>query len=122
MCTTCIHLNKKKGFPGGSAGKEYTCNVGELGSIPRLERSPGEGNGYPLWYSGLDSSMDRIVQGVTKSQKWLRDFHFQEEERPYVDSKEADICKPGRNLSERAESAWPLILPLPGLEMPLSKL
>ena len=41
------------GFPGGSAGKESACNVGDLGSIPGLGRSPGEGNGYPLQYSGL---------------------------------------------------------------------
>ena len=42
-----------KGFPGGSDGKEYTCNVGDLGLIPGLGRSPGEGKGYPLQYSGL---------------------------------------------------------------------
>ena len=44
---------------GGSDGKESTCNVGELGSIPRLGRSPGEGKGCPLQYSGLENSMDR---------------------------------------------------------------
>ena len=42
------------GFPGGSAGKESACNVGDLGSIPGLERSPGEGNGYPLKYCALE--------------------------------------------------------------------
>ena len=41
------------GFPCGSAGKEYACNAGDRGSIPRLGRSPGEGKGYPLQYSGL---------------------------------------------------------------------
>ena len=46
------------GFPGASAGKESTCNVGDLGSIPGLGRSPGEGKGYPLQYSGLKNSMD----------------------------------------------------------------
>ena len=50
------------GFPGGSAGKESTYNVGDLGSIPGLERSPGEGNGYPLQYSGLENSMDCTVR------------------------------------------------------------
>ena len=64
------------GFPGGSGGKESACNVGDLGSIPQLERSPGEGNGYPLQYSGLESSMDCIVYGVTKSRTWLNEFHF----------------------------------------------
>ena len=56
-----------KGFPGDSAGKESTCNVGDLGSIPGLGRSPGEGKGYPLQYSGLENSMDCIVNGVTES-------------------------------------------------------
>ena len=44
------------GFPGGLAGKEYTCNAGDLGSIPGLGRYPGEGKGYPLQYSGLEHS------------------------------------------------------------------
>ena len=64
------------GFPGGSAGKESTCNVGDLGLIPGLGRSPGEGKGYPLKYSGLENSMDCIVHGAAKSQTWLSDFHF----------------------------------------------
>jgi len=42
------------GFPGGSARKESACNAGDLGSIAGLERSPGEGKGYPLQYSGLE--------------------------------------------------------------------
>ena len=41
------------GFPGGSDSKASACNVGDLGSIPGLGRSPGEGKGYPLQYSGL---------------------------------------------------------------------
>ena len=45
------------GFPGGSAGKESACNVGDLGLIPGLGKSPGEGNGYPLQYSGLENSI-----------------------------------------------------------------
>ena len=64
------------GFPCGSAGKESACNVGDLGSIPRLGKSPGEGKGYPLQYSGLENSMDCIVHGVAKSQTRLSDFHF----------------------------------------------
>ena len=47
------------GFPGGSDGKESACNAGDLGSIPGLGRSPGEGNSYPLQCSGLENSMDR---------------------------------------------------------------
>ena len=49
------------GFPGGSAGKESAHNVGGLGSIPGLGRSPGEGKGSPFQYSGLENSMDCIV-------------------------------------------------------------
>ena len=67
------------GFPCGSAGKESTCNVGDLGSIPRLGRSSREGQGYTLQYSGLENSMDCIVHGVTKNQTWLTfifTFHF----------------------------------------------
>ena len=45
----------------GSHGKESTCNVGDLGSIPGLGRSPGKGNSYPLQYSGLENSMDRVA-------------------------------------------------------------
>ena len=48
------------GFPGGSASKESTCSVGDLSSNPGLGRSPGEGNGYPLQYSGLENSVDCI--------------------------------------------------------------
>ena len=50
-----------KGFPGGSAGKEPACHAGDLGSIPGLGRSPGEGNGYPPQYTGLEKSLDCIV-------------------------------------------------------------
>ena len=56
------------GFPYGSAGKESTCNVGDLGSIPGLGRSPGKWKGYPVQYSDLENSMDYIVHGVAKSQ------------------------------------------------------
>ena len=49
-------------FPDGSVCKESTCNAGDPSSILRLERSPGEGEGYLLWYSGLENSMDCIVQ------------------------------------------------------------
>ena len=64
------------GSPCGSAGKESACSVGDLGLIPGLVRSPGEGKEYPLQYSGLENCMDCIVLGVTKSQTWLSDFHF----------------------------------------------
>ena len=55
-------------FPGNSAGKESTCNEGDLGLIPGLGRSPGEEKGYPLQYSSLENSMDCTVHGLSKSQ------------------------------------------------------
>ena len=69
------------GFPGGSAGKESACNVGDLGSIPALGTSPGEGHGNPLQYSGLENYMDRgawqaAVRGVAKSRTQLSDSHL----------------------------------------------
>ena len=66
------------GFPCGSAGKESTSNAGDLDLIPWLGRSPGEGKGHSLQYSGLENSMDCIVHGVTKSWTQLSDsqFHF----------------------------------------------
>ena len=66
--------HSKLGFPCGSVGKESTSNVGDLGLIPALGRSPGEGKGYPLQYFGLENSMDCIVHGVIKSQTWLSDY------------------------------------------------
>ena len=63
------------GVPCGSADKESTCNLGDLGLIPGLGRSPGEGKGYPLQYSGPENSVDCIVHGVAKSQTRLSDFH-----------------------------------------------
>ena len=67
-----------KGFPHSSDGKESVCNARDLGSIPRLGRSPGEGNGNPLQYFCLENSMDRgawraTVHGVAKSWTQLSD-------------------------------------------------
>ena len=69
------------GFPGSSAVKASACNAGDLGSIPGLGRSPGEGNGNPLQYSCLENPVDggawwATVHEVTKSQKRLSDFTF----------------------------------------------
>ena len=64
-CDLCV-ICDPQAFPGGSAGKESTCNVGDLGSIPGVGGTPGEGNSYPLQYSGLENSMDSIVHGGRK--------------------------------------------------------
>ena len=65
-----------RGFSGGSNGKESSCNAGDSSLILGLGRSPGEGKGYPLWYSGLENSMDCIIHGVAKSRTQLSNFHF----------------------------------------------
>ena len=64
------------GFPRGSVGEESACNAGDLGLTPGLGRFPGEGNSYPLQYSGLENPMNYIVHGVAKRQTRLSDFHF----------------------------------------------
>ena len=71
-------------LPGGSDSNESACNVGksacnvgDLGLIPRLGKSPGDGNFYPLLYSGLENSMAYIVHGVTKRRTQPSDFHRQ---------------------------------------------
>ena len=56
---TGLGLGKITSFPGGSDGKESTCNAGDLGLIPGSGRSPGEGNSSPLQYSCLETFMDR---------------------------------------------------------------
>ena len=66
----------KEGVPDSLADKEAACNAGDLGLIPELGRSPGDGNSYPLQYPGLENSTDCIVHGVAKSQTQLSDFHF----------------------------------------------
>ena len=70
-----------KGFPGGSELKAFACNVGDLGSIPGLGISPGEGNGNPLQYSCLENPKDGDACGLqsggfAKSQIGLSDFTF----------------------------------------------
>ena len=62
------------GFPGGSAGKESSYSAGDLGLVPGLGRSPGEGKGYPRQYSGLENSHG--FHGVLKSRTHLSNFHF----------------------------------------------
>ena len=71
------------GFPGSSAGKESTCSVGDLGSIPGLGRSLGEGKRYPLQYSGLENSMDCSLWGRKESDV-VGDFHFHSDGTLYL--------------------------------------
>ena len=76
-----VVLIKHLGFPGGSEVKASACNAGDLGLIPGLGRSPGEGNGNPLQYSCLENPMDggawwATIHGVAKSRTRLTDFTF----------------------------------------------
>ena len=73
--TKPLFLNKEA-LQQKTVGKESSCNARDPGSIPGLGRSAGDGIGYPLQYSGMENSMDCIVDGVTKSQTRLSDFHF----------------------------------------------
>ena len=77
------------GFPCGSDGRESACNVGDLGLIPELGRSHGEGEDYPFQYSGLENSVDCIVHGLTKSWTLLSNFHS-----PLQDPQQAHIPVP----------------------------
>ena len=61
-------LPPEKSVCSGSEGKASACNMGDMGSIPGLGRSPGEGNSYPLQCSGLENPMNCIVHGVTECQ------------------------------------------------------
>ena len=66
VCCSFINSNLSRGLPWRFSGKESTCNEGDVGLIPGLGRSSGEGNGYPLQYSGLENSTDCIVHGRHK--------------------------------------------------------
>ena len=83
------------------------CNAGDLGSIPRFGRSPGEGKGNPLHCSGLENSMDCIVHGVTKSQTQLSDVHFH-----LFIFRKSDIEDCVKNRPSRLSDPWALLLPL----------
>ena len=84
-----IYLSlQRTGFPCGSAGKEFAYHEGDLGSILRLGRSPGEGKGYPLQYSCLENSMDCIAQGGSLKVRhdWvtLTSLHFREQSLDFM--------------------------------------
>ena len=79
--TERLSLSISLSFPSGSYSKESACNAGDLGSVPGLRNSSGEGNGNPLQYSCLENSMDRgawqaTVHGAQRVRQWLSDFHF----------------------------------------------
>ena len=71
-----LHLSYNVGFPDNSVVKESACNAGNPGLIPGSGRSPGEGKGYLVQYSGLENFMYCTVHGVAKNRARLSDFHF----------------------------------------------
>ena len=96
------------GFHCGSTGKESSCNAGDLGLISGLERSPGEGKGYPLQHSGLENSMDCIVHGVSKSWTRLSNFyfHFTTQFTEYILNFSANPLFPLKQREETLCSSW----------------
>jgi len=100
----------------GEAGKESACYVGDLGSIPGLGRSPGEGKGYPLQYSGLENSMDYTVHGVAKSRTQLSDFHFNS--LHYITPPETEQDPAGSFQGQSLPSTLPPTLGIPFLLFP----
>ena len=70
------------GFPGGSAGKESTCNAGNPGSIPRSGRSPGEGIGYPLQYSWASLVAQRVKNMPAMWETWVQSMGWRKEWLP----------------------------------------
>ena len=80
MLPTLVFL----GFPCGSAGKEYAHNTGELGSIPGLGRSPGEGRSYILQYSDLEDK--------TLLHKQIHKCHKKKKKKPLVTSQSLAQC------------------------------
>ena len=102
------------GFPCGSAGKEPTCNAGDLGLMPGLGRSPREEKGYPLQYSGLENSTDSIVHEVANSQTQLSDFHFTyADDTTLITGNEEELRSLLVNVKEKSEKA--------GLELSIQK-
>ena len=67
-----IRHPSEKGFPGSPAGKEFACNAGDPGSIPQLGRSPGEGVGYPLWYSQTSLVAQMVKKPPAMQETWIR--------------------------------------------------
>ena len=96
------------GFTGGWAGKEFACSVRDLGSIPGSGGSPGEGNGYPLQYSGLEDSMDCIVPGVAKSLTRLSEFHFHFQPSALMNCWDSESCLTHSGLCLLIQGCLPL--------------
>ena len=100
-----LQLKSPKGFPCGSADKESTCKVGDLGSIPGLGRSPGDGNGNPLQYSGLENLMDCIVHGPPGRRPWPRTRGSSSQ--PFLRHRCLVLSATAPDLGRGVNSSWP---------------
>ena len=121
LCGWVISLPQRaSGFPGGSAGKESACNVRDLGLIPGLGRSSGEGKGYPLQYCGLENSTDCLVHGVAKNWTRLNDLHSLRELQVGLGEGASflwgDPAAPVSPVCNFTETALPNVLGLPELQ------
>ena len=104
-CTRSEHLYSRgkiwtQGFPCGSAGKESACNAEDLGSTPEWGRSPGEGKGCLLQYSGLENPMDYIVHRVAKSGTRLGDWEHSASKSIFLSATSCLEMKPGSTACE----------------------
>ena len=95
-------------FQCGSAGKEFTCNVGDLGLIPGLGRSSGEGKGYPLQYSGLEDPMDYIKESDTTEWAllYVQEIHKRVKRTNYLTSNSCILDGWTRNKEENKHTIW----------------
>ena len=78
MAYLYIYIHIYLGFPGGSDGKEYACNAGDLGSIPGLGRSPGEGKGYPLQYSWASLVTQTVKNMPAMRETWVQSLGWED--------------------------------------------
>ena len=94
------------GSSHSSVGKVSACNAGDPGSIPVMGRSSGEGEGYPLQYSGLQNSMDCIIHGIAKSRTQLSNFHFTSYQRntDLQEEYQRQRCKHGWHTAPEVQS------------------
>ena len=90
-----------KSFAGGLDGEESSCNVEDLSLIPGLGRSPGEGEGYPLQYYGLENFMDCIVHGISKSWTQLSDLHTYTHTHTHTHTHTQPMTSPGAFYREK---------------------
>ena len=96
--------SSEQGFPGGSAGKESACNAGDMGSIPELGRSPGEGKGYPLQYSWASLVAQLVKKPPAMRETWVQSQDWDLEQ--LLTSVVSDSVRPHRRQPTRLPHPW----------------